>query len=142
MIMAEDISVEAVQNRVYAAFSMIATHISNLIYQLVVQKKEAVVINKKCGAPLPKIMLQGEKVTIGDKMKYYGIILKSKGTIFGAHLRATRDKDHRIMPSLERLMLNIRSPRERKRRHSCVVHSVLLYRTPTLAPRYLGDKRT
>lgn len=62
--------------------------------------------------------------------KYLGILLKNKGTMYGAHFRGAADKARRTMDALSGLMLNVGGPRKKIRRLlTSVVNSVLLYGT-------------
>lgn len=45
----------------------------------------------------PLIILNGEAVRLGSSLSYLSITQENKGTIFGAHLRATSTKAHRVV---------------------------------------------
>ena len=135
LVVAEGDSVEAAQNRTNAALATVSRGIGDLGLRLAVQKTAAVAFSNRVWSTSPRIRLGGEPVVLGESLKYLGILLERKGTLYGAHIRAAADKAQRVMTSLSRLMPNVGGPREQRRRLLVgVVHSVLLYGAPTWGP--------
>lgn len=86
-------------------------------------------------APGRHLRLGAERVELAGSLKYLGILLENKGTLYGEPFRFATDKAQRVMSSLCRLMPKIGGPREHRRRLLVgVAHSVLLYRDPTWVP--------
>lgn len=60
-----------------------------------------------------------EAVQLGTSLKYLGIVLERKRTMFWAHLRAAAKKAQRVIGAFGKLMSNVSHPRENRRRLSC-----------------------
>lgn len=73
------------------------------------------------------IFLVSEAVRLGACLKNLGFVLKCKGMMFGAHLRALAHEAQRVMAALESLMSNVGGPSENQRHlFASVMHSVLI----------------
>lgn len=106
LIVAEATTVNEVQARANATLNIISKHIRNLDFYLAIDKTQAVVFTKRCGLTTSLIILEGEAVWLGSSLSYLSITLENKRTMFGAHLRATSAKAHRVMSVLYRLMID------------------------------------
>lgn len=73
IIVTEGISVESIQNRVNAALKTVAGYVESLGLHLTVKITETEIFNEKQGVSPTRIKLQGQKLTLGDSMKYLGM---------------------------------------------------------------------
>jgi len=65
------------------------------------EKTQAVVFTRRYRAAEPLILLEGQAIRLGAYLKYLGVVLERKETMFGVHLRAAADKAQRVMDASE-----------------------------------------
>jgi len=138
-MVAEEDTVKAMQNRANAALTTVSVHLGSLGLRLMVEKTLSAVFTNRRWTAEPRVRLEGQALPVGSLLKYLGVTLQNKGTMFSAHLRQATEKAQRVMGALSGLMPKVGDPRECKRRLLVsVVQSVLLYDAPAWAssPRY------
>lgn len=142
MVVAEGSTPEELEDVANGALAVVSEHIAQLGLRLAVEKTEAVLFRQKYKVVPPRIHIQGSTVPLGPSLKYLGVVLENRGTMYGAHWQKTADKAGRVLGALAGLMPNIGGPCEARRRLlTSVVQSVLLYGAPTWAPSLRYNRR-
>jgi len=97
IIVVEGDTMKAVQYCVDASLPTVKGHIRGMGLPLAVDKSETMVFTCYCGLGEPQICLEDQIVRLGSSLKYLGVVLECKGTMFDAHLRAASEKAQRVM---------------------------------------------
>lgn len=115
MVVVKGDTAEVVQNRANATLATVSG-IRDLGLQLAVNNTQAVVFKSQYRAVDVHLRIHGQTVPLETSLKYLGITLENKGTIYGAHWCAIADKALRRMNALTGLTPNIGDPRKSRRR--------------------------
>ncbi|XP_025207240.1 uncharacterized protein LOC112603056 [Melanaphis sacchari] len=81
---------------------------------------------------MPNLRVCGSPITLSPEMSYLGMTI-DKSMLFKTQFRNASAKAERITTKLARILPNVGGPREDRRHLSSVMHSVLLYGTPSWA---------
>lgn len=120
-------TVEELEALANNALRLVEDRISNLSFQIAADKTEAVLFTRKYKHGTPNIEVGGKTIPL----TYLGVIIDSS-LFFKEHMQSASAKAENISTQLARIMPNVGGPREDRRRLlSSVIHSVLLYGTPS-----------
>jgi len=130
IVLATGATAEA-RSRVNDQVSVIGRRIEALGLQLAEEKTEAVLFYGGVKLDISSVIRVGRTcVSMRRSMRYSGTILDSKMT-FLPHFKYVRDKVDSVTHVLSRLMPNLRSPNEKKRRlYASVIEFIVLYGVP------------
>lgn len=137
---AEDVTV--VVGRANIQTSLVISRIKRLGLEVAPHKTEVVCFSDRTRIERPlEIEVDGVKVDVKKSMRYLGVILDNKLS-FGMHLDYVEKKVASISRALCRITLNLRGPREsRKKLYGGVILSVILYAAvPRFGAKKLADQ--
>lgn len=122
--------------------SRVLSRIAGLGLTVATQKTEAVYFpGKQKLKKTPTLDVGGELIEVKSSMKYLGVIIDRRMS-FEDHFEYVEKRANQMSASLERLLPNLRGPKEIKRRlYANVVISVILYAAPVWSCELLASKK-
>jgi len=117
LVVTEGDTVNVIQERKNVALETVSDHIRSLGLRLSA-KSQVLVFTRRHETAEFLIFMEGESDRSGASMKYLGVVLERKRTMFGVHLLTAVVKTQRVMGALGRLMPNVGGPSKNKRRLS------------------------
>ena len=120
------------------ALEALVQSITEVGLEIAAQKTEAVWLH---GLPLNRrpprmwVTVRGERVQVGGRLKYLGVVLDSR-LKYEAHFAQVTPRVGRLVNSVSRLLPNVKGPREKTRRlYASVAQSMVLYGAPVWAKK-------
>lgn len=132
LIVATANSIDQARLRANLQTALVVNRIHELGLKIAANKTKVILFHgpRRKPAEMPVIRVEDSFIPVSDKMKYLRIIMDSRW-FFRHHLEYEANKASKVAKAVDRLMPNLRSPLEPKRKlYGTVVLSVILYGAP------------